>query len=57
MMSRGDDVLDNVSMPRQYIPKRIIVDGVETPKSNKIALWVQVARAATALAVLHSQTI
>ena len=57
-MMRGDGVLDGVSISCQYISKRVIVDGAEAPrKVNKIALWVQVACTATALAALHSQTI
>ena len=32
MTSRGDDVLNHVSISCQYISKRIIVDGVEAPR-------------------------
>ena len=32
MTSRGDDVLDDVSISCQYILKSVIVDGVEVPR-------------------------
>ena len=53
MMSRGDDVLDDVSISYQYISKRVIVDGMETPRkvTRYIALWFKVACTAMALAI------
>ena len=54
MMSRGDDVLDDVSISCQYILKRVIVDGVEAPRNSSMG---SIGSYGNSIGSLRSQTI